>query len=284
MIFVKIVNDLVEETLSRKELDLRLADYALPKTLNDQILQPLGYRVVPDIEMTEEDYRRMTKDTIFESEITYNVEKDRVDRSFILVPYTGDINNRVLRKWETVNKEYSKILTAVDKEILKYKGLFVEEFNKYKSTLVNMLKVDDPFTIHFPKIPNFSIVDLESAKVYKKEEVRHSFNLKSIKPRVFVPELDIYVDGGRINLDDFTRNLDDMKNSGTLTDTVKDADNNYHPNVTQDGFQSIINAIFKNGKDLLQWKWQKENEVDSILLENYENKEEAIAAVKAIDI
>lgn len=262
MLYAKIINNNVVETITFKELQKRFPHTAFPTIITNNILRPLGYRIVETIPMNMPLYKEMTKETIFEVEVNYNSKTDTAERKYILVPYEEDIEERVKRKWIDIEKRYNNLITKSTEEEKKYKGLFASNFSKFREEIKELLKIEDPFTIHFPSVPDFSIKDLISAKIYKKEELKYKYNQMSNKPRVYVENLDFYVDGARNNLDDFTRNLDDMKKQGITSDTVKDADNNYHTNITQEGFELIINAIFKNGKDLLIWKWEKENQID----------------------
>lgn len=43
--------------------------------------------------------------------------------------------------------------------------------------------------------------------------------------------------------------------------TIKDADNNFHPNITKSQMELIWKSIVLNGESLLQEKWGKENEI-----------------------
>ncbi|MDC7249265.1 MAG: hypothetical protein PQJ49_05030 [Sphaerochaetaceae bacterium] len=124
---------------------------------------------------------------------------------------------------------------------------------------------------------------LELVKIIKLQEVSKKYkDILSSKPKVFVKSLNIYVDGGRENKDDFKSKWE-LMNDNKVT-TVKDADNNFHPNITKAQMKDIWSAIVMNGEAVLNEKWTKENEINQILLEDYETEDEAIAAVKAIEI
>ena len=78
------------------------------------------------------------------------------------------------------------------------------------------------------------------------------------KPRVD-SMLGYFVDGGRDNKDDFFSKWEAM--SDTDVSTVRDADNQFHPNTTRAQMQTIYRAIVANGEALLTLKWQKEIEI-----------------------
>jgi hypothetical protein len=71
----------------------------------------------------------------------------------------------------------------------------------------------------------------------------------------------IYVDGGRINKDDFKSEWEVM--AETDVTVVKDADNQFHQDVTRSEMEAIWKAIVANGRQLYQWKWGKEAEITS---------------------
>lgn len=45
--------------------------------------------------------------------------------------------------------------------------------------------------------------------------------------------------------------------------TVKDADNDFHPNITKAQMKDIWSAIVLNGESILNEKWTKENQIKS---------------------
>lgn len=102
---------------------------------------------------------------------------------------------------------------------------------------------------------------LEFIKAKKLEEV--STKYKSVfeaTPRVET-SLGYAVDGGRNNKDDFYSKWLTM--GDTDTTTVKDADNEYHPNSTKADLEVIWKAIVAKGEALLQDKWSKEVQINT---------------------
>ncbi|WP_320034789.1 hypothetical protein [Halarcobacter sp.] len=124
---------------------------------------------------------------------------------------------------------------------------------------------------------------LEIAKLVKLQEVSKKYkDILNSKPKVFVKSLNIYVDGGRENKDDFKSKWELMQENETTT--VKDAENDFHPNITKTQMKDIWAAIVINGEAVLNEKWIKEKSINQIFIENYKSEDEAIAAVKAIEI
>lgn len=80
------------------------------------------------------------------------------------------------------------------------------------------------------------------------------------KPRV-TTGLGYDVDGGRDNKDDFFSKWEAMLDTDVTT--VRDVDNQFHPNTTRAQMQTIYRAIVANGEAVLSWKWQKEIEIAS---------------------
>lgn len=95
----------------------------------------------------------------------------------------------------------------------------------------------------------------------KKQELKDKYTrLLTSKPRVDTG-LGFFVDGGRENKDDFyskwlTMDVDD-------TTTVKDADNQFQPNITKSQMETIWKSIVANGEAVLGAKWAKEAEIDA---------------------
>lgn len=102
---------------------------------------------------------------------------------------------------------------------------------------------------------------LNILKRAKKQEVKDKFNrIFKGTPRVET-SLGFVVDGGRNNKDDFyskwlTMGIDE-------TTTVKDADNQFHQNITKSQMEVIWKSIVANGEILLQDKWTKESQIDA---------------------
>lgn len=100
---------------------------------------------------------------------------------------------------------------------------------------------------------------LQEKKQQKIQELRQVI-ASNTKPRVD-STLGYFVDGGRDNKDDFFSKWEAM--SDVSTTTVRDADNQFHPNTTKAQMQTIYRAIVANGELLLQWKWAKEQEIEA---------------------
>jgi len=115
-------------------------------------------------------------------------------------------------------------------------------------------------TLTVNKIYTIKEKTLNEVKDTKLTEVKTELLKKQTNPIVDTG-LGYSVDGARENLDDFSRNLEYMKRNNIADDTVRDSDNNYQLNQTQDNFQTIIDAIFNNGKAILGWKWQTEETI-----------------------
>lgn len=110
-------------------------------------------------------------------------------------------------------------------------------------------------------IKTYNVVDisLDELKGTKTQALKELFTtLVNSRPRV-ATGLGYEVDGGRDNKDDFFSKWETMGDADTTT--VRDADNQFHPNTTKVQMQTIYRAIVANGELLLQWKWQKEIEI-----------------------
>lgn len=102
---------------------------------------------------------------------------------------------------------------------------------------------------------------LEVKKRILLEEVSRVYReILSSKPRVDTG-LGFFVDGGRDNKDDFKSKWELMSDSDTTT--VKDADNNFHPNITKNQMETIWKSIVFNGETILREKWNLENAIKS---------------------
>ena len=105
---------------------------------------------------------------------------------------------------------------------------------------------------------------IEIHKEVKLKEIKEAFKKASVKPKVEVKlsdDLTVIVDGGRTNKDDFKEEWENMADDGTTT--VKDANNEFHTDITKDQMQKIYKAIVANGKVLFQNKWTLEAQVEN---------------------
>jgi hypothetical protein len=105
----------------------------------------------------------------------------------------------------------------------------------------------------------YSLFELK--KKAKLSELKDKFNQIKIKPRVEIPSLGFYVDGGRENKDDFKTKWEIMNDDSTTT--VRDADDNYHFYITKSQMEVIWKTIAINGDNLYSWKWYKESQISS---------------------
>ena len=100
---------------------------------------------------------------------------------------------------------------------------------------------------------------LDTKKAEKLQALKaHITTIMVSKPRV-ATGLGYDVDGGRDNKDDFFSKWESMLDTDVTT--VRDADNQFHPNTTRVQMQTIYRAIVANGEAVLTWKWQKEIEI-----------------------
>ena len=109
-----------------------------------------------------------------------------------------------------------------------------------------------------PTEEEFNVLWKEHKEV-KLKEIKEAFKRASVKPKVEVrlsDDLTVIVDGGRTNKDDFKEEWESMADDETTT--VKDANNEFHTDITKDQMQKIYKAIVTNGKVLFQNKWTLE--------------------------
>ena len=93
---------------------------------------------------------------------------------------------------------------------------------------------------------------LELSIIVKQQQLKEYMKkILSARPRVFVPELNITVDGGYHDL----FNLENGQKLGVLF--IKDADDVFHDILLSD-WDYILNAIRLNGLNTLQFKWNAE--------------------------
>lgn len=123
---------------------------------------------------------------------------------------------------------------------------------------------------------------VELTKIVMLQEVKKKYKkLLASTPRVDTG-LGFFVDGGRENKDDFKSKWELMATNDVTT--VRDADNNFHANVTKAQMKTIWKKIVLNGEAVLQEKWQKETAIDSVVIDSSTTEEEALTQLEAIEI
>ena len=103
---------------------------------------------------------------------------------------------------------------------------------------------------------------IEIHREVRLKKIKEAFKRASFKPRVKVElsdDLTIVVDGGRTNKDDFKEEWENMADDGTTT--VRDANNEFHSDITKDQMDKIYKAIVANGKALYAKKWNLEEQI-----------------------
>lgn len=125
------------------------------------------------------------------------------------------------------------------------------------------------------------IEDLQLKVSYIKAEkllqLNTNFEAKALRPRVEVPSLGYFVDGGRDDLDNFKNGRD------IAYPFIMDADNKPHPAELAD-YEAVIHAIQENGAALIGWKWAKKEEINAIQVSDTVTEEQAIDALNAVVI
>jgi hypothetical protein len=162
-----------------------------------------------------------------------------------------------------VYAEYTLTLTATE---LSGSNWIDNQFNTTNATVVDVLTIPQGFKggIWSYTTGVWAVVDqgrydelLQEAKASKLQQLKA--HIASItKPRV-TTSLGYDVDGGRDNKDDFFSKWETMADADVTT--VRDADNQFHPNTTKVQMQTIYRAIVANGEAILVWKWTKEQEI-----------------------
>lgn len=108
-------------------------------------------------------------------------------------------------------------------------------------------------------------------------QLNTNFEAKALRPRVEVPSLGYFVDGGRDDLDNFKNGRD------IAYPFIMDADNKLHPAELAD-YEAVIRAIQENGSALIGWKWAKKEEINAIQVSDTVTEEQAIDALNAVVI
>ena len=107
----------------------------------------------------------------------------------------------------------------------------------------------------------YTVVDipLEEVQATTIASMKRNVEIAMERPRVDVISLGYGVDGGRKDKDDFFSKWEIMLDEDVTT--VKDVDNDYHPDQTKADVRAIVDAIVLNGESMLHWKWTKEEEI-----------------------
>lgn len=163
MLFCKVENDnAVEWLITERELRARLAQYSLPSELTDEILNPLGYAILEDIDPTT--LPKSTKDLQAVLSSVERTETPRWRRIYTLEPVPDSIKEeRLASKWAAVRAKRDKLMRQFEWRLSRFDrqvrlGLPTSDdqatLDRYMQALADITASEDPYLIEFPKVPD----------------------------------------------------------------------------------------------------------------------------------
>lgn len=158
MFIAKIENNTaVEYPISERELRRRLGNTSLPKTLTNEIIEPLGYVIVPP--GTIDNFPTATKDLKVVLESITKIDGNWV-RQYTLEPVpNNDKQWRLEKKWKEVRAKRDKLMADFDWRILRHTREValsltptedITALHNYMQALADITDQEDPFLIQYP--------------------------------------------------------------------------------------------------------------------------------------
>lgn len=177
----------------------------------------------------------------------YNIKTDKIEKLQPIIKIDGATMYSNKLSEEELNKGGFYKVKYENKPDMRYYD-FTENKTLINNTyIVSYTKIDKP---------------IEDIQYTMLKELGKDFIKYSERPRVTIPELNIVVDGGRADKDNFKELWEDMIDEDTTS--IKDADNQFHHNLSKSDVYIIYKSIVKKGRNLMQLKWTKEQEIKSL--------------------
>lgn len=168
MFYAKIENGIpIEYPITEKELRLKLSQVSLPVQITASSLEGLPYVLVK--EGSVEDFPKETKEMrVVIGNIFYDNDENIWKREYILEKIEDENYKcvRLDRKWREIRDKRDKLMNDFDWRISRYHrevllGMPPKEdiniLNNYMQSLADITKIDDPFLVVFPELPNTNI-------------------------------------------------------------------------------------------------------------------------------
>lgn len=177
MLFVAInenkepVGEPITETTMRQALGSHVY---LPKDIKDEHIVPLGYACVGE----KYSELRNDKDTLLWPTVVPNPNGDTLfTRTWELIPYPGNVNERVENRWREIREERNVKLAETDFAASDDYFYMKDEYVAYRNALRDITQQNnDPFLVKFPPAPvdpknDKSLSGLKKYAHYKNNEM-----------------------------------------------------------------------------------------------------------------
>lgn len=160
MIYAKIENGVgVKFPILEKEIRKELMGQSLPAELSNDILEPLGYAMIPEGKVS--DFPQVTKDHKAKLSSVQKEADGSWSRTYTLIPVPEtEKERRLLIQWKRVRKIRDEKLAAFDWRISRYNreialGMTptddITVLHTYMQALADITNNPDPFLVVFPE-------------------------------------------------------------------------------------------------------------------------------------